>query len=216
MKVPNTEALQAKVGEIEQYNEKARANATYQRLSDERGAVSSSANSLTGEIEELRGRKADMLEQASFPVQGLSFDEEGVLYNGIPFEQASGAERLRVSTAIGIALQPELKVLLIRDGSLLDDKNLEMLRLMAEEHNAQIWLERVGDNDNASVIIEDGLIREDRTQKKTIPVTFKNVNLVVHLSADEKFGQEKLEEAIATVHEMRKHFGDDALLENLN
>lgn len=52
-------------------------------------------------------------------------------------------------------------------------------------------------------------------ERKTIPVVFKNVNLVVHLSADEAFDYTQLEQAITDVRTARKTFGDDALLEKL-
>ena len=64
-----------------------------------------------------------------------------VTYNNVPFDQCSSSEQLRVSLAMGLALNPKLKVILIRDGSLLDgqrhapcclDKdNLKMIAEMA-------------------------------------------------------------------------------------
>ena len=161
--VPDITNLEVKLNGIEEHNQKARANKAKEALKVYHEKYAKETNRLHTQIEGLRLKKTELLQSAKFPVDGLSFDEEQVLYQEIPFEQASGAEKLRVSTAIGIALQPELKVLLIRDGSLLDDKNLEMLRQMAEEHDAQIWLERVGHDEQATVIIEDGRIKEDNT-----------------------------------------------------
>ena len=94
--------------------------------------------------------------EADFPIPGLAFDADGVTFNGIPFAQCSSAERLRVSVAMGIALNPKLKVLLIRDGSLLDDNNLAMIAEAAKEADAQVWIERVSKGEECSVIIEDG------------------------------------------------------------
>ena len=44
------------------------------------------------------------------------------------------------------------------DGSLLDDGNLAMIADMAEEHDAQVWVERVGDGPEVSILIEEGEI----------------------------------------------------------
>ena len=101
-----------------------------------------------------------MLAAASFPVAGLSFGEEGLLYQDRPLEQASSAEQLRVSVAMGLALNPQLKVLLIRDGSLLDGDSMRTIAEMAEAAEAQVWIERVGDGDPAAIVIEDGSVRE--------------------------------------------------------
>ena len=63
--------------------------------------------------------------------------------------------------AIGLALNPKLPVLLIRDGSLLDEDHLEMLAKMAEDADAQVWIERVGDKDKTAVVIEDGAVKDE-------------------------------------------------------
>ena len=95
---------------------------------------------------------------AAFPVVGLGFNDNGVTFNGVPFSQASSAEQLRVSVAMGLALNPTLRVVLIRDGSLLDDDSLAMVATMAAEKDSQVWIERVGHGEETSVVIEDGAV----------------------------------------------------------
>ena len=141
-------------------NQHVKANATYAK---QEALVKESAHQVEvaeATLEGKREARIAMIESAEFPIEGLSLDANGVLYNEIPFEQASSAEQLRVSVAMGFAMNPNLKVILIRDGSLLDDANLEMIREMAKEADAQIWAECVGKDKQASVIIEDGMIKE--------------------------------------------------------
>ena len=102
-----------------------------------------------------------MIASAEFPVEGLGFDETGVTMNDLPFVQASDALKLRVSVAMGMKMNPELRVLLIRNGSLLDEDNLAMIAEMAEESNSQVWLEKVGKSDDVTVLIEDGMVAEE-------------------------------------------------------
>ena len=103
------------------------------------------------------------IENAALPVAGLTFaDDVGVKFGGVPFSQLSGAERLKVSLAMGIALNPSLRVLLIRDGSLLDEDNLKVVAEMAERHDMQVWIERVGKGEECSVVLEDGCVVENR------------------------------------------------------
>ena len=45
-----------------------------------------------------------------------------------------------------VAMKPDLEVMLIRDGSLLDDESLILLGEFAEENKFQIWLERVANS----------------------------------------------------------------------
>lgn len=116
---------------------------------------------LTAELESIKDKKRQMLAEANYPIPGLAVSEDGtVLFDGVPLSQASRAQQIRTSVAIGIAMNPKLKVLLIRDGSLLDEDNLKLVADMATEHDAQIWIERVGDKDESAIIIEDGHIRD--------------------------------------------------------
>ena len=53
---------------------------------------------------------------------------------------------------------PKLPVVLIRDGSLLDEASLAAVGQQAAEAGAQVWVERVGRGDECAVVIEDGEI----------------------------------------------------------
>lgn len=104
-------------------------------------------------------RKADMeakIAAAKMPIKGLGFGDKAILLNGVPFEQASGAEQLQASTAIAMALNPNLRAILIRDGSLLDANSLKMMGEIAADNGFQIFLERVSDGERVGVVIEDG------------------------------------------------------------
>lgn len=120
------------------------------------------AKQLTASIAAIDAEKSSRLQSAHFPVEGMSVDDVSVTFDGIPFDQLSGAEQLRVSVAMGIALNPKLRVLLVRDGSLLDDANLKLLAELAEQHDCQVWLERVGSGDEVGIVIEDGTVKETR------------------------------------------------------
>lgn len=112
-------------------------------------------------IKDVLEEKKQLIADAKYPVEGLGFDDDGVTMNDLPFNQASQAEQLRVSVAMGLATNPELRVMLIRDGSLLDPNSKKLLSKLAKANDAQIWLEVVGDKDKeVAVIIEDGKIKE--------------------------------------------------------
>lgn len=111
-------------------------------------------------IESVDEKRAALISEADLPVEGLTFDDDGVQYHGVPFEQASAAERLKVSAAMAMALNPELKVICIRDASLLDDDSKLALVEMAKAHDYQIWYEVVATSvdESVGVLIEDGEI----------------------------------------------------------
>lgn len=153
-------AIEARIAEADEINARVRENKAFADVDLKAEQAEAKAEALTREIEAIDQQKAGALAAAKFPIPGMSFDENGVLLNGLPFAQASSAEQLRASVAMGLALNPKLKVLLIRDGSLLDADSLRMVAEMAAEAEAQIWCERVSEGDEVSVVIEDGMVRE--------------------------------------------------------
>jgi DNA repair exonuclease SbcCD ATPase subunit len=154
--------IQQELRGAEATNRKVRANQERALVEEELKTATNRGLELTEEIEQLDRKKFDLLAAAKLPVPGLGFDDEGPTLNGLALEQASQAERLRVSIAIGIALNPKLKVLLVRDGSLLDEASTRLLAELARDAEAQVWLERVSeDGAGCSVVIEDGEARAE-------------------------------------------------------
>lgn len=154
----DVEPLKEKLRTLETKNQHVRSN---QDKAKKRQALESKreqAKALTDKIEQLDLQKETRLAEVKFPVEGLGFDENGVVFNGIPFDQASAAEQLRVSVAIAVGMNPKLRIGLVRDGSLLDDDSLKLLEELANEHDFQVWVERVGKGKECSVVIEDGAI----------------------------------------------------------
>lgn len=130
----------------------------FRRLQESRQQKEAEAEALTAQIDERSKRKMEAIAQARMPVEGLGFGEGIVLLNDLPFDQASQAEQLRVSCAIAMAANPKLRVLRIKDGSLLDESGLALLAGMAAQQDYQIWLERVDTSGNVGVVLEDGHI----------------------------------------------------------
>jgi energy-coupling factor transporter ATP-binding protein EcfA2 len=154
------EPVRAQIATADETNRKVRQNVRHKELSDEFEKLEKSSKSLTAAIEKIDADKEDKLAKAKFPLKELSFDENGVLFNGNPFSQASDAEKLRTSVAIGMAMNPTLRVMFVRNGSLLDKKGLRIVAELAESKDFQIWIEDARSTDPAAITIEDGEIQE--------------------------------------------------------
>lgn len=159
IELPDLEAIQAQIDNAEQTNIAVRHHQTGEKVRTKLTIAKQEAAELTEAIEDIDKQKADGLASAVFPIDELGFDESGVTYKGVPFKQASGAEQLRVSLAMAIALNPKLRVIRIADGSLLDSDNLALVEAVAKENDFQVWIEMVGDGDGRGIIIEDGSVR---------------------------------------------------------
>ena len=156
--MPNLAYIEDELATVEDTNAKIRANNAARERLDEKQALRDAYEGITKRLTELDEQKAAALAAATFPVDGLSFDSTGVLYRGVPLSQASSAEQIRVSLAMGMALNPKLRVLMIKDGSLLDEDSMAAIRDQVADGDFQLFVERVGNADQGAVIITDGQV----------------------------------------------------------
>jgi len=164
MELIDIETLNAELQSIESKNAKIRDNITYIKENTALTAVVAAHGALDIELESIRADRIKMMQDAAIPVPGLTFDEDGLLYNSIPLSQCSDGAKLMIGTAISMALNPTMRVLRIKDGSLLGTKNLKLLEEIVKEKDFQLWIERVSDKDQfdksgkVGIFIEEGEI----------------------------------------------------------
>lgn len=160
----NTRPDDSKLFEELQSAQHAAANEERRRIRDDAELLLKDrkrrAEELTDAINSIDAQKCDSIATAQMPIDGLSFTDDCVTYNDQPLTQCSGAESIRVSLALAAAQKSDIRVILIRDGSLLDDDSMSEVRRFAQEHDVQIWIERVGSADEDALIIEDGEVAD--------------------------------------------------------
>lgn len=143
--------------EVARANEAASAELKRREdLAGELAALEKHAAELTATIEDRKDLVRRAIESAPMPVPGLRYGDTGLEFNGHPLEQASGAERLRVALGLAMAQRPGLRVVRIKDGSLLDSTSLAIVADMAKAADFQVWIERVDTTGRVGVVLEDG------------------------------------------------------------
>ncbi len=153
---PNIADLAAEVKRAEAVNAAVRNNAARALKASAANIKQAEAAILTEQIDQLESEKSAALAAAKFPIEGLSLDCDTVTFKGVPLSQASSAEQLRIGLAMGAALNPKLRVVLVRDGSLLDADGMKTVADWAEREDMQVLMERVADGRSVGVVIEDG------------------------------------------------------------
>ena len=157
---PDTTELEQRINSVDEINRAVRLKhdtaAHTERVKQARAEWEAARDALNAHDQV----KLDALAAAKFPIDGLSFSEDGVLLNGLPFAQASESQRIMASTAMGMAMNPRLRVMFVRDGSLLDDNRLRGMAEMARENEFQLWVERILPGDMPHIEIEDGAVKE--------------------------------------------------------
>lgn len=157
----DTDQLNNKLNKSEEINKNVENKIKKQNLEAEFEEKSNESQSMTDQIKNLENEKQQIFDNANFPIDGLTFDENEVLYQGVPLKQCSSAERLKVSMSIAMSLNPELRIIRIMDGSLLDSENLKLIKDMAQEKDYQIWVEQVDESGQVGIVIEDGEIKKN-------------------------------------------------------
>uniref|UniRef100_A0A6M3M4I1 Putative ATPase domain containing protein n=1 Tax=viral metagenome TaxID=1070528 RepID=A0A6M3M4I1_9ZZZZ len=155
---PDLEIFKCKLEDVETINNKIRQNNSKKALVSRMADKQAVSNRLSFEILSIDDLKEQTIEEANMPIQGLGFNETGVTFDNIPLSQCSSAEQKKISVAIGMAINPELRVLWISDASLLDHESIEQVKAMAIEHDYQLFLELVDESGKLGIVIEDGAV----------------------------------------------------------
>lgn len=165
----DTSTLEAQRANLRRENQAAIARSTWEtavashRAQVERAAADlerllAEAEAKTIALAAIDERKARELNAAKMPIDGLHVVDDGLWLNGVPFAQASQAERLRCALAIAMRQSPRFRDVWVRDGALLDDDGIEIVRQVAEELDCRVWLEVVGEDEPGAIVIRDGMV----------------------------------------------------------
>lgn len=152
----DVEVLRTKQREIRAANANVQAEARRRGHVDRAGELKLEYEALTAKLEAREAARRKAIDEAGLPIPGLAIAGEEITLAGEPFDQASDAEQLRASIAIAMALNPMVRVIRVRDGSLLDSASLAVVAAMAEDRGFQIWIERVHEGAPVGFMIQDG------------------------------------------------------------
>jgi hypothetical protein len=155
----NAEELAAQITEARTINAGIDRREQRDGYDAEVAALDQEIEKLTAAMDEREATRARAISEAEFPVPGLAFGDKMVIYEGLPFDQASNADQIRASVAIGMASNPELRVMRIKDGSLLDAKSMNIVSEMAHENDFQVFIEMVDTSGKVGVYLEDGEVK---------------------------------------------------------
>lgn len=157
--VPDQDAIDAALANAGDVNRRVAENRARVEAAERLEAEKAESKRLTDRIVEIDAEKAARLAATTMPIAGLGFGEDGeVTFRGVPLSQASGAEKVKVGLAIGAALNPRLRLILVRDGSLIDAEGMRVLARWAAEQGMLVLVERVADEgeEGEGVVIFEG------------------------------------------------------------
>ena len=120
----------------------------------------------TEELKSIEDNKSKALANSKMKIKGLSIDDLGVLYNGIPFTQISSSEQIKICMEIGIALKPEFKCIFLRNYTLLDADSKRVVDELSLKYGYQVICEQVVNKKKEGVgfYLEEGEIVDVKTE----------------------------------------------------
>ena len=167
----STAELEESIAYIEEINRKVRANLDKDKAEDDALDYRNQYAALTKRIGETRKAKTDLLQSAELPLPELSVKEGELIYKGQKWDNMSGSDRLKVSTAIVRKLNPKCGFVLLDKLEQMDMQTLNEFGQWLEQEGLQAIATRVSTGDECSIIIEDGYVKEQEFPKEDIPQT---------------------------------------------
>ena len=154
----STDQIEQDLNNIEAINIKVRANCDREKAEQDAQALAKQYEDLTGELENVRQQKLDLLNNAHLPLEGLSVKDGELTYHGQKWDGMSGSDQLKVATAIVRALNPQCGFVLLDKLEQMDLRTMQEFGAWLQEQNLQAIATRVSTGAECTIIIEDGLV----------------------------------------------------------
>jgi DNA repair exonuclease SbcCD ATPase subunit len=129
----------------EEYNKMAAKVADYLSKKEQADDKKAEAEKMDSEIAELSAEREKLISSAKLPISGLSFSDDGLVLNDVPFVagKVSDSQIMEVAAKLIIASNPTVKVFRIARGESLGQKRLQAILDLAKKEGFQGFIESV-------------------------------------------------------------------------
>lgn len=140
-KLDTAERLKA----AEEYNKKCRIVSEYKEKVRLRDSVAKDVDAMEKRLDKLASERENLISDSKLPIPGLSFTNEGLELNGVPFiaGKVSDSQIMEVAAKLIIASNPTVKVFRIARGESLGQNRLQAIINIAKENGFQGFIEEV-------------------------------------------------------------------------
>lgn len=142
---PENDDTEKLLNEAKVHNDRFNAIQQYQEKKKQYDEVKAKADRMDSELEELQAKRNTIINHAKLPVEGLSFTEDGLTLNGIPFAEGhvSDSQKMELACRLIIAANPNIRVFRIARGESLGQKRLQTIIDIAKKNGYQGFIENV-------------------------------------------------------------------------
>ena len=138
----NTAAL---LEQADAHNKRFNLVCQYKEKKDQFDRIKTQSEQMDAKIDDLGKERAKLIANAELPISGLTFTEDGLELNGVPFVpgKVSDSQILMTATKLVMASNPNMRVFRIARGESLGAKRLAEIIEIARENHFQGFVENV-------------------------------------------------------------------------
>ncbi len=159
IKVPETESLEDQIKEINTNNEYYRSQ--QERISKQKEFESAEIikSDTLAKIKVIEKERNKKIAEVKMPIPELEFIDTGLSYQGLPLteDNVSTSRIIELGIRISIAMNPKLRIMQIKDGSLLDDDMLKVINQIVKDNDYQLFVEKVSNDKELGFIIDENI-----------------------------------------------------------
>ena len=152
----STAEIEKSISDIESINHQVNINKSKAMAEEEANSFALQYNDLSTQIENIRQEKTELLNAADLPLPELMIQDGELTYKGYKWDNLSGSDQLKVSTAIVRKLNPECGFVLLDKLEAMDTDTLKDFGNWLTENDLQVIATRVSTGEECQIIITDG------------------------------------------------------------
>lgn len=153
---PEKANIAEQLEQVRAHNARCQLAAQYAEKKKAYLAVKERADAMDARISELADERANLISNAELPIAGLSFTDDGLELNGVPFVpgKVSDSQAMEIAAKLVIASNPTVKVFRIARGESLGAKRLQAIVDIARRNGFQGFIEQVQRGQNEMMVEE--------------------------------------------------------------
>ena len=153
---PENTDVPAMLQQAEAHNKKYNVVCQYKEKKTQYDNIKAQSERMDAKIAELTDERAELITNAKLPIAGLSFTDDGLELNGIPFMpgKISDSQTMEIAAKLVIASNPTVKVFRIARGESLGAKRLQTIVDIARQNGFQGFIEQVQRGQNEMLVEE--------------------------------------------------------------
>jgi DNA repair exonuclease SbcCD ATPase subunit len=142
---PKVDEVKEKIDNAEKHNEHCKSVSEYKELERQHKEKVAELDEYNAKIDKAQEEKQKVIEASNIPVEGLTFDEDGLQLKGVPFVsgKVSTSQEMEVAIRIIMAKNQTTKMIRIARGESLGGPKLQALINFARENGYQSFYEQV-------------------------------------------------------------------------